>query len=67
MLPTSLLDAISGSRSGVLSLLIGVGTVIINILHSVISSIFDVNFEFLTKVSKFLSEISLLISILLVS
>ena len=65
MLPTSLLDAISGSRSGVLSSLIGVGTVIINMLLSLISSIFDVNFEFLTKVSKFVSEISLLISILL--
>jgi len=36
-------------------------------LLSLISSIFDVNSEFLTKVSKFASEISLLISILLVS
>jgi len=44
MLPTSLLDAINGSRSGVLSTLIGVGTVIIKILLSIISSIFEVNF-----------------------
>ena len=32
MLPTSLLHAIKGSRSGVLSSLIGVGTVIMNML-----------------------------------
>ena len=67
ILPTNLLDSISGLRSGVLFSLIGVGTVIINMLFPLISLIFDVNFEFLTKVSKFVSEISSLISILLTS
>ena len=53
MLPTNSLDAIKRSKSGVLSSFIGVGTVTINILLSLISSIFDVNFEFLLKSSKF--------------
>ncbi len=56
MLPTNSLELLSGSRSGVLSSFIGVGTVTINILLSLISSIFDVNFEFLTKVSKFVQR-----------
>ena len=46
--PTSSLEAMSGFRSGVLSSLIGVGTVIMNILLSLISSIFEVNFDLST-------------------
>ena len=45
-LPISSLEALMGSKFGVLSLFIGVGTVIMKILQSFICDEFDVNFEF---------------------